>query len=87
MDRMRLTVLSPDGPVFERDVSYVNLPMDFGSIGVLPRHETMLVRLAPGILLCRFEGGSLRLRISAGVCQVENDQITALVDRGDILEN
>ena len=57
MNRMRLTVLSAEATILETEIEYVNLPMEFGSLGVLPGHEQMLCKLASGILRLRCEEG------------------------------
>ena len=87
MNRMRLTVLTAEATILETELEYVNLPMEFGSLGILPGHEQMLCKLASGILRCRFEDGEgLRVRIGSGLCRVENNEVTCLVDDGEILE-
>ena len=50
MNRMRLTVLTAEATILETELEYVNLPMEFGSLGILPGHEQMLCKLASGIL-------------------------------------
>ena len=87
MNRMRLTVLTAEATILETELEYVNLPMEFGSLGILPGHEQMLCKLASGILRGRFDDDEgFRVRIGSGLCRVENNESTCLVDSGEILE-
>ena len=87
MDGISLHVLTADGPVLERMVESVNLPMDFGSLGVLKGHADMLCNLEAGILRLRCEEGTMRLRIGAGIASVEKNEVNILVSSGQILED
>lgn len=86
MDEIALYVLTGDGPVLERKVSSVNLPTDFGSVGVLRGHAPMLCSLEPGVLRCRTEDGVIRLRIGKGIASVEHNELTVLVNAAELLE-
>ena len=86
MDEIALYVLTGDGPVLERKVSSVNLPTDFGSVGVLRGHAPMLCSLEPGVLRCRTEDGVIRLRIGKGIASVEHNELTLLVNAAELLE-
>ena len=86
MDEIALYVLTGDGPVLERKVSSVNLPTDFGSVGVLRGHAPMLCSLEPGVLRCRTEDGVIRLRIGKGIASGEHNELTVLVNAAELLE-
>lgn len=86
MDEIALYVLTGDGPVLERKVSSVNLPTDFGSVGVLRGHAPMLCSLEPGVLRCRTEDGVIRLRVGKGIASVEHNELTVLVNAAELLE-
>ena len=86
MDRIALHVLTGEGPVFEKQVEYVNLPTGFGSLGVLSGHAPMLCAVEAGVLRCRWSEGSARVRIGAGVASVEHNEVNVLVASGEVLE-
>ena len=86
MDRISLHVLTGDGPVFEHEVEYVNLPTGFGSVGILAGHAAMLCAVEEGILRCRWDGGGARLRVSAGIASVEKNEVNVLVSAGKLME-
>lgn len=86
MDEIALHVLTGDGPVLERQVSSVNLPTNFGSVGVLRGHAPMLCSLGAGVLKCRTEDGIIRLRISKGIASIEHNEVNVLVNAAELLD-
>ena len=87
MDRIKLHVVTGEGPVLEQTVESVNLPTGFGSLGVLSGHAPMLCAVEAGVLRCRGSQGSTRVRISAGVASVEHNEVTVLVSDAKVLED
>ena len=86
MDGIALHILTGDGPVLERQVEYVNLPTSFGSLGILKGHAPLLCNLEEGTLRCRWNGGSARVLIGAGLASVEHNELNVLASGARILE-
>ena len=78
-DRIHLSVVTAGGTVFERNVSYVNLPTAFGSLGVLGGHAPMVCNVERGTLRCSFDGGSARVLVGSGVASIKDDEMLVLV--------
>ena len=87
MKQFRLSVVTSGETVFDGQVSCVNIPTGFGSVGVLKGHADMLCNLEAGILRLRCEEGTIRLRIGAGIASVEKNEVNILVSSGQILED
>ena len=85
-DTIRLSVVTAEGTVFEDEVSYVNLPTDFGSLGILPRHAPMLCAVGKGVLRCTRGPDTLRIRIGGGVASVDGHELTVLITEGEVME-
>ncbi len=85
-DSFRLSVVTGDGTVFEDTVEYVNLPTGFGSLGVMAKHAPMLCAIEKGVVRCRKDGETIRIRVGSGVASVENNEATLLVSDGERLE-
>ena len=85
-ESFRLSVVTSEGTVFEDAVDYVNLPTGFGSLGILAHHAPMLCAVEKGVVRCTKEGQTIRLRVSAGVASVEENELTLLVSDGSVLE-
>ena len=77
-----LSVLTGDGTIFDDRVDYVNLPTGYGSVGILAGHAPMLCAVDKGILRCTKEGETLRIRVSSGIANVGNNEVTVLVSDG-----
>lgn len=78
-DKIRLSIISQEGDRFDRQVSYVNIPTSFGSVGVLSGHAPMLCAVAPGVLRVSFgEGETGRYQVGAGIANVEHNEVTVL---------
>ena len=80
MDRIHLVLVCSDGSKWERMVSSVSLPGELGSLGILANHAPMLCALEEGIAGCRTEAGEkTRFRISKGIANVANNEVTLLL--------
>ncbi|MBR1456549.1 MAG: F0F1 ATP synthase subunit epsilon [Oscillospiraceae bacterium] len=76
----RLSVVTAEATAFEGEVSYVNLPTPFGSLGVLAQHAPLLCAVERGIVRCTLESGeTLRIRVGDGVASVADNEATLLV--------
>ena len=49
-DLFRLCIVTGDATVLDTQVQSVNLPMDFGSFGILAHHAPMLCAVSKGVL-------------------------------------
>lgn len=85
-ENFRLSVVTGEGTVFEDEVSYVNLPTAFGSVGVLANHAPMLCAVEKGVLKCTRAGETLRVQISSGIASVDNNEMTVLISDGRLLD-
>lgn len=85
-ESFRLCVVTGDGTVYEGEVESVRIPTGFGSVGVLAHHAPMLCAVDKGVLLAQTSGGRLRIEVSGGVANVENNELTLLVGSAKVLE-
>lgn len=86
MDRIHLLLVCSDGTKWERQVSAVTLPAVLGSLGILAGHAPMLCALEKGVMSCRTEAGEIaRIRISEGVANVANNEVTLLLSKMELL--
>ena len=70
-DLFRLSVVTGESTVLDTKVRSVNLPMDFGSIGILVNHAPMLCAVSKGIVRGALKDGSVvRVRVSEGIASV-----------------
>ena len=83
-DRIHLRLVTPGGSALERTASYVRVPTPEGSVGILANHAPMLFAVGKGTMLCRYEGGETRVRLSGGVGSVEDNQLTILAEEAAV---
>jgi F-type H+-transporting ATPase subunit epsilon len=77
----RLSVLTPEGTVFEGTVEYAQVPGSQGYLGVLAHHAPLVTALAPGTLTVRHAGGrEERWGVQGGLFEVSNNRATVLAD-------
>ncbi len=85
-ESFRLSVVTGEGTVFEDTVDYVNLPMGFGSVGILAKHGAMLCAVEKGVIRCRREGREFRIETSSGIANVGDNEVTVLVNSAKVPE-
>ena len=73
------SAVAPDGTERKISCSYVSLPAENGSLGVLANHAPMLCALTKGEIVCRNSAGALeKIEVSGGVAQVYKNTVTVL---------
>ncbi len=76
-----LSILTPEKPVFEGAVEYVQVPGTEGYLGVLANHAALVTALAPGTLTMRTADGiESKLALTGGFFEVSHNQATVLAD-------
>lgn len=84
---LHLCVVTQDSTVFERNVSYVNIPAAFGSLGVLGGHAPMVCAVSRGQVRCAFdEDGAAVIEVGAGIAEVADNVVTVLVADAKVKE-
>lgn len=81
---MTVRIVTPDGVAFTSEISYANLPVPGGSVGILHNHAPMLCALEAGTV--RFtdaDGGTVTKTIGRGVAHIQNNELTLLVDTAE----
>ncbi len=87
MDRIHLVLSCSDGTKWERQVCSVTLPGVLGSLGILANHAPMLCALEEGVMSSRNEAGeTVRVRISEGIANVADNEVTLLLSGMSIEE-
>jgi F-type H+-transporting ATPase subunit epsilon len=78
--RLRVEVVTPDGPVFVEDARMVVVPGKAGELGVLPRHIALVAQLKPGETRVRtLDDQWLSFATGSGYFKIQNDRASVLV--------
>jgi F-type H+-transporting ATPase subunit epsilon len=86
-DDIQLEVVTPERRVLSRKVSMVSAPGIQGEFGVLPGHVPFMTPLGTGILAYKSSDGAEALVVSLGFAEVNNDKVTILAERADLLSD
>jgi F-type H+-transporting ATPase subunit epsilon len=84
MKTFHLDIVTPDGPTFSGEVNSMVLPAWEGLLGVLPRHEPMVVVMKPGPLKYSIDGKVEWLAVSGGFAQIKGDRVVLLADTAEL---
>jgi F-type H+-transporting ATPase subunit epsilon len=75
-----LSVVTPDGSVFEGEAEMVVVPGAAGEIGVLARHAPLVAMLKSGEIRVKADGQWQSFASGPGYFKVQKDRAIALVD-------
>lgn len=77
---IKLSIITPDKPVFDGDVTSVTVPGTAGSFEVLVNHAPIVSSLDAGKVIIRNGKSEEIIRISGGVVEVIHNQVTVLAE-------
>lgn len=81
MNTLHAQILTPDGSLFEGEVSGVQMPGSQGSFEVKANHAPIVSTLDEGdILVRKADGGNSIYHISGGFVEVNNNKLTLLAE-------
>jgi F-type H+-transporting ATPase subunit epsilon len=79
--RLRVELVTPDGPVYVEDARMVVVPGKAGELGVLPRHIPLIAQLKPGETRVRtLDDEWLSFATGAGYFKIQHDRASVLVE-------
>lgn len=84
MKTIKVSVVTPDGPVYESDVEMVSTKASTGELGILPGHIPMVAPLQIGAV--RLKNGSKYefIAVSGGFLEVRAQQVNILAQSAEI---
>jgi F-type H+-transporting ATPase subunit epsilon len=81
MDTIKLSIVTPNGEIFNNDVKSVTLPGKEGEFGVLPNHASLVSALTVGVIeIVRKDALQEAIAINWGHVKVSEDSVDILVD-------
>ena len=87
MKTVTVNIVTPDGPVYDAEVTMVIAKTTSGEIGVLPGHIPMVAPLAIGAVKLNKEGGQTELvAVSGGFIEVRPDKISILASSAEVAD-
>ncbi len=86
---LTVRVVAPDKTVWDAEANEVILPSSTGQIGILGGHAPLLTALEIGVMRVRPGNEWVSIALMGGFAEVENDEVTVLVngaERGDTID-
>lgn len=80
MDTIKLSIVTPNGPIFSDDVKTVTLPGKEGEFGVLPGHSALVSSLTVGVIVIEKEDSTEAVAINWGHVKVDENTVDVLAD-------
>jgi F-type H+-transporting ATPase subunit epsilon len=86
MKTIKVSVVTPDGPVYESEVEMVSTKAQSGELGILPGHISMVAPLQIGAVRLKNGGKTEFVAITGGLLEVRPDQVTILAQAAETSE-
>ena len=81
MDTIKLSIVTPNGGIFDGDVKSVTLPGKEGEFGVLPHHASLVSALTVGVIeIDKLDNSKEAIAINWGHVKVSEKSVDILVD-------
>ena len=81
MDTIKLSIVTPNGEIFNDDIKSVSLPGKEGEFGVLPNHSSLVSSLTVGVIeIEKIDSSKEAVAINWGHVKVIEDSVDILVD-------
>jgi F-type H+-transporting ATPase subunit epsilon len=79
--RLRVELITPEGPVYVEDARMVVVPGKAGELGVLPRHIALIAQLKPGETRVRkLDDRWISFATGSGYFKIQHDRASVLVE-------
>ncbi|MDG5471200.1 F0F1 ATP synthase subunit epsilon [Jeotgalibacillus sp. ET6] len=83
MKTVKVSIVTPDGPVYESDVEMVSTKAQSGELGILPGHIPMVAPLEIGAVRLKREGHIDYVAVTGGFLEVRPEQVTILAQAAE----
>lgn len=87
MKTIKVSVVTPNGPVYEADVEMVSAKAQSGELGVLPGHIPMVAPLEIGVVRLKKGNATELIAVSGGFLEVRPDRVTILAQAAERAED
>lgn len=86
-NQIHLSIVTSAGTVFDGPADYIEIPLQNGSIGVLPGHAATLGAVTDGVVLARRDGSERYIAVGRGVANIAHNEVTLLVRTAERAED
>lgn len=84
INSLEAQILTPEGALFDGEVTGVRMPGAEGSFEVKPMHAPIISTLQPGLIVVRkTDGQELKYAVSGGLAEVHNNMLNLLAESAE----
>lgn len=87
MKTMVVSVVTPDGPVYESEVEMVSAKAVSGELGILPGHIPLVAPLDISAIRVKKDGKTELIAVSGGLLEVRPDKVSILAPAAERAED
>lgn len=80
MSKLKLTIVTPERKLDEREVDFVTIPASGGEMGIMPGHTACVVTLSEGLLRYKIAGNEEVFAVMGGFAEVLNDEVSVFAE-------
>nr|WDA99132.1 ATP synthase CF1 epsilon subunit [Gronococcus sybilensis] len=84
---VKIKVIAPDQTVWDTEAEEIILPSSTGQLGILGGHAPLLTALDIGVMRVRIQRNWIPIVLLGGFAEIEDNQITILVNGAEEVEN
>jgi F-type H+-transporting ATPase subunit epsilon len=84
MKTVKVSVVTPDGPVYDSDVEMVSTKSKGGELGILPGHIPLVAPLTISAVRLKKGDKSEQVAVSGGFVEVRPDKVTILAQTAEL---
>ncbi|MDQ0218503.1 F0F1 ATP synthase subunit epsilon [Peribacillus cavernae] len=87
MKTVKVSVVTPDGPVYDAEVEMISTKAQSGELGILPGHVPMVAPLQIGAVRLKNNGQTEYLAVNGGFLEIRPDVVTILAQSAERAES
>lgn len=87
MNTLKVSIVTPDGPVYNSEVEMVSTKAETGELGILPGHIPLVAPLQIGAVRLKNGSKTEYVAVSGGFLEVRPDEVTILAQAAETAEH
>ncbi|GIN90857.1 ATP synthase epsilon chain [Siminovitchia terrae] len=87
MNTLKVSIVTPDGPVYNSEVEMVSTKAESGELGILPGHIPLVAPLQIGAVRLKNGSKTEYVAVSGGFLEVRPEEVTILAQAAETAES
>ncbi|RWR13481.1 F0F1 ATP synthase subunit epsilon [Siminovitchia fortis] len=87
MNTLKVSIVTPDGPVYNSEVEMVSTKAETGELGILPGHIPLVAPLQIGAVRLKNGSKTEYVAVTGGFLEVRPEEVTILAQAAERAEN